>query len=214
MQTIPLADSGRQTTRLGFGCSSVLGALGRGDSLKMLEAAYDAGLRHFDVAPSYGFGEAEACLGEFAAGHPGELTVTTKYGIPAESKSWKSAARSLVRPLLKVAPGLKKRLQGAAASVGAPPATKTPFTVAGAQASLERSLRLLRVERVDVWLLHEAEAGDLADDALLRFIEDAVAAGKIGSYGVGSDGSKIAACCVSAPRTAPCCSTSGRCSIL
>ena len=192
MQTIPLGESGRQTTRLGFGCSSVMGALGRADSLKMLKAAYEAGLRHFDVAPSYGFGEAEACLGEFLARHPGELTVTTKYGIPAETKSWKSTARALARPLLKAVPGLKKRLQGAAAGASGPAVARAPFTVAEARASLERSLRLLRVERVDVWLLHEAEAADLEDEGLLRLFEDSAAEGKIGTFGAGSGGDKIA----------------------
>ena len=193
MQTIPLGESGRQTTRLGFGCSSVMGALGRQDSLKMLAAAYDAGLRHFDVAPSYGFGEAEACLGEFLARHPGELTVTTKYGISAEQKSWKSTARSLVRPLLKAVPGLKKRLQGAAANVGGAAVAKAPFTADAARITLEHSLSQLRVERVDVWLLHEAEATDLTNDSLLRFMEDARASGKVGTYGIGSDGHKLEA---------------------
>ncbi len=193
MQTIPLGESGRQTTRLGFGCSIVMGALGRQDSLKMLEAAYDAGLRHFDVAPSYGFGEAEACLGEFLARHPGECTVTTKYGVPAEAKSWKSTARTLARPLLKAMPGLKKRLQGAAAGVSGAGSEKAVFTVEDARASLERSLRLLRVERVDVWLLHEAEAADLEDESLLRFLEDIRMVGKIGTFGIGSGGDKIPA---------------------
>ena len=193
MQTITLGESGRQTTRLGFGCSSVMGALGRADSLKMLETAYDAGLRHFDVAPSYGFGEAEACLGEFLARHPGELTVTTKYGIPAETKTWKSTARSLARPVLKAIPGLKKRLQGAAAGMGGPAEAKAAFTAVDARASLERSLRLLRVERIDVWLLHEAEAADLGEESLLRFLEDTQAAGRIGTYGVGSGGDRISA---------------------
>ena len=40
-----------------------------GVSLRLLEAAYDAGIRHFDVAPMYGYGEAESCLGEFRARH-------------------------------------------------------------------------------------------------------------------------------------------------
>ena len=193
MQTITLGESGQQTTRLGFGCSSVMGALGRADSLKMLEAAYDAGLRHFDVAPSYGFGEAEGCLGEFLARHPGQLTVTTKYGIPAETKTWKSTARNLARPVLKAIPGLKKRLRGAASSMGGPAEAKAAFNAADARASLERSLRMLRVERIDVWLLHEADAPDLEDETLLRFFDDAQAEGRIGTYGVGSAGDKIPA---------------------
>ena len=55
MEQIRLASSGRETTRLGYGCSSIMGALGRRQSLRLLEAAYDTGIRHFDVAPMYGY---------------------------------------------------------------------------------------------------------------------------------------------------------------
>jgi D-threo-aldose 1-dehydrogenase len=172
-----------------------MGSLGRKDSLAMLEAAYDAGLRHFDVAPLYGYGQAEDCLGEFLARHRGgDVTVTTKFGIPAEeAKSLKGMVRGLARPVLKLLPGLKKRLQGVAASgAAAGPAPKLDFSTAKARASLERSLTALRVERIDVWLLHEAEAEDLGDESLLRLMEDAVAAGKIGTFGVGSGREKMA----------------------
>src|ERR1017187_8275756 len=60
METIDLGRTGRRTTRLGFGCSSLMGAMGRKESVAMLEAAFDAGVRHFDVAPMYGFGQAES----------------------------------------------------------------------------------------------------------------------------------------------------------
>ena len=82
MERIDLATTGRTTTRLGYGCSSLMGALGRKESLGLLEAAFDAGVRHFDVAPLYGFGQAESCVGEFLSRHKAEVTVTTKYGIP------------------------------------------------------------------------------------------------------------------------------------
>jgi hypothetical protein len=49
------------------------------------------------------------------------------------------------------------------------------------------------VERIDVWLLHEAAADDLTDDGLLRWMEDMVAAGKIGTFGAGSGAEKIPA---------------------
>ncbi|HBO81473.1 MAG TPA: aldo/keto reductase, partial [Cupriavidus sp.] len=58
MEIIPFANTGRQTTRLGFGGSGIMGALDRRQSLSMLRAAYDAGVRHFDTAPMYGYGEA------------------------------------------------------------------------------------------------------------------------------------------------------------
>lgn len=193
MQTIALGASGRETTRLGFGCSSLMGSMDRKESLATLEAAFDAGLRHFDVAPSYGFGEAEGCLGEFLARHPGAITVTTKYGIPAASgKSMMSVARGLARPLLKLLPGIKGKLQRAARSVETAGPRKSLFSAAQARQSLDRSLTELRVERIDVWLLHEAEATDLADEGLLRMLEEMVREGKIGIFGVGSGAEKIA----------------------
>ena len=193
MERIALAQTGRTTTRLGFGSSSVMGALNRRESLMILEAAVDAGITHFDTAPSYGYGQAESVLGELLARHPGKLTITTKYGIPpAKNPGMISFARNLVRPLLKFIPGLKKRLAGVASSVVRREPEPT-FTVAAARASLERSLAQLKTDRIDVWLLHEASATSLHDESLLRFLEDQVQQGTIGSFGVGSGFAKIPA---------------------
>jgi D-threo-aldose 1-dehydrogenase len=192
MQTIELGTTGRQTTRLGYGCSSLMGAMGRAQSLAMLEAAFDAGVRHFDVAPLYGFGQAESCLGEFLGRHRGEVTVTTKYGIPpAKNPGLIGFARSIAGPVVKALPGLKQRLSKVASKAMAND-EKASFTAAQAKESLDRSLRELRTERIDVWLLHEVTADDLRDsDGLLRLLEDSVAAGTIGAFGVGSEREKI-----------------------
>ncbi len=192
MEMVCLGATGRETTRLGYGCSSLMGAMGRGESLAMLEAAYGAGVRHFDVAPMYGFGQAESCLGEFLERHRGEVTVTTKYGIPpAKNPGLIGLARSIARPLVKALPGLKQGLSKAAGkAMGG--GEKASFTAQQAKESLERSLRELRTERIDVWLLHEVTADDLRDgDELLRMLEDSVAAGTIGAFGVGSEREKV-----------------------
>lgn len=196
METLALGATGRQTTRLGFGCGSVMGMLGRKDSLVLLETVFDAGIRHFDVAPAYGYGEAEGCLGEFLARHPGECTVTTKFGIPRTSGGLlKGIARKLARPLLKGVPGLKKRLPRVAASVAhidthvrGPNAI---FTAEEASRSIEESLTALKVDRIDLLLLHEARAMDLNDERMLRRFEDLIVAGKIGAFGIGSEACKI-----------------------
>ena len=159
----------------------------------MLEAAFEAGVRHFDVAPMYGFGQAESCVGEFLSRHKADVTVTTKYGIAAPKRQGLlSLARSAARPVVKALPGLKRRLLQAA-SVAAQPATRASFTAAQAKESLERSLKELKTDRIDVWLLHEATAADLREEALLRLLEDEVRAGTIGCFGVGSGREKIAA---------------------
>jgi aryl-alcohol dehydrogenase-like predicted oxidoreductase len=191
METIALADTGRVTSRLGFGCSTLMGASSRSQSLALLEAAFDTGIRHFDVAPMYGFGAAEGCLGEFLERHPGQLTVTTKYGIPpARNQSLLGIARNLARPVIKLLPGVKQRLARVASSVSKPSA-RASFTPAQAEASLTRSLKELRTDRIDLWLLHEVEPEELRDDALLRFLEQCVASGKIGSFGTGSGVEKV-----------------------
>jgi D-threo-aldose 1-dehydrogenase len=192
MQEIRIGATGRLTSRLGYGCSSVMGGLGRKESLAILEGAFDAGIRHYDVAPMYGYGEAEGCLGEFLRRHPGRVTVTTKYGIPAaKSQSMIALARTLARPILKRLPGLKQQLSRAASKTAVPEARAT-FTAAQARESLERSLLALGVEHIDVWLLHEVESQDLADDGLLRLLQEMVTAGKIGTFGIGSEAGKVA----------------------
>jgi aryl-alcohol dehydrogenase-like predicted oxidoreductase len=169
-----------------------MGALGRRDSLRLLEAAYDAGIRHFDVAPMYGYGEAESCLGELVARHP-DITVTTKYGIaPPKRGGLLRSARRVAGPILQRIPALKRRLVRAAGAVAAP-AEKSHFSADEARASLDNSLRALRTSFIDIWLLHEAEAADLSDDSLLNFLHEAVARKKIGSFGVGSDTARLPA---------------------
>ena len=192
MDQVTLANCGRLTTRLGYGCSSIMGALNRRQSLRLLNEAYDSGIRHFDVAPMYGYGEAESCLGEFLQ-RRNEMTITTKYGIaPPKRGGALRAARRVVGPVVQRIPALKKRLARAVGAVAAP-TERSKFSAEEARASLENSLRLLRADFIDVFLLHEAEADDLADDGLLRFLEDSVAQQKIGSFGVGSDSAKLPA---------------------
>jgi aryl-alcohol dehydrogenase-like predicted oxidoreductase len=197
MQTIPLADTNRQTTRLGFGCGSIMGATNRRDSLKLLETAYEAGIRHFDVAPMYGYGEAETCLGEFLQRHRGHVTVTTKYGIlPQKKSAIIKLGRSLTGPILKQLPNLKRSLtQAANAAIRTPTRSqeRPTFTAAQAKASLDCSLAALRTGHIDLWLLHEATARDLQDDSLLELLEAEVKKGTIGAFGIGSSAEKISA---------------------
>jgi len=199
MEQIVLGDTGRLTTRLGFGCSSLMGATSRRASLVILESAYDAGIRHFDVAPMYGYGEAEGCLGEFLQRHREQVTITTKYGIhPAKKSSLISVGRRVVGPVVRTFPGLKKRL-ASTANVATRNSEKATFTAEQAKASLERSLMALRTDHIDVWLLHEASAADLQDDALLDLLEEEVERGTIGTFGIGSEASKVAALVVEHP---------------
>ena len=60
---------------LGFGCSSLTGT-GRKNADRLLGTAFDAGVRHFDVARYYGYGEAEKILGTTPGAESGCSTIS------------------------------------------------------------------------------------------------------------------------------------------
>ncbi len=188
LETIALPGSGRGTTRLGFGGSGLMGGISERESLLLLETAFDAGIRHFDVAPAYGHGRAERCLGKFLRGKRDQVTVATKYGIlPPAHAGLLEVARSLVGPAVARLPAVRKRVAQAAGRLRA----KAKFSAEEARRSLERSLRELGIDYVDVWLLHEATAEDLDGSDLLPFLQDAQKGGLIGIFGVGGERSHL-----------------------
>jgi diketogulonate reductase-like aldo/keto reductase len=180
-----LAPAQRWTTRAGFGCAGLMGALSRRESLALLETAWDAGARHFDVAPVYGHGEAEYVLGTFLRGRRDQVTLVTKYGLePTGNSTALRIARAVARPFARQLRALRPAGKHGAAFA---PSAAVPLTAAGAQRSLERSLRALQTEYVDAFLLHEPTVARLTDDGLHGFLEQAVQRGLIRSFGIGGD---------------------------
>lgn len=187
LESLQLPDGGRMTTRVGFGCSGLMGGISEKESLLLLDAAYEAGIRHFDVAPSYGHGQAERCLGKFLRGKP-DVTITTKYGIQAAaSAGLLEIVRAAVHPVVRRFPAIRARVAARAAGLK----TKAKFSAEEGRLSLEHSLRELGVERVDLWLLHEPSPEDLTSSDLLPLLGELQQAGKIGSYGVGAERSRV-----------------------
>jgi aryl-alcohol dehydrogenase-like predicted oxidoreductase len=175
---------GGSASVLGFGCGAVLGRVGRGDSLRAMGAAWDAGITLFDTARSYGYGEAEGLLGEFLAGKRDKAVISTKFGIwPERQQGWKQFAKPLVRGLLKLAPGARSLVRrGAAGEI-----TANQFTVKILRDSLEESLRRLRTDYVDVLFLHDAPSSVLGQDELFAELERVVAEGKVRRVGISTE---------------------------
>lgn len=159
-----------------------MGRVGRPESLHAMNVAWDAGITLFDTARSYGFGHAEAVLGEFLSGKRDQAVVATKYGIaPQRLNPLKRVAVPMVRAAKKL-PGVGPRLKRGVAG----PVVHGQFSVAGLRASLETSLRELKTDRVDVLFLHEATAAVMQEDALMLELDALVRAGKalrVGLYG-------------------------------
>lgn len=152
---------------LGFGTAALGRSLSARERLRLVEAAYDAGITYFDTAPLYGAGAAEEALGRFR----GDVTVATKVGI--------------------VPPGLVRLALGRLAGRPAA-ATSGRFEPADVRAQLEGSLRRLRRERVDVLLLHEVDAATALDPALLETLDTLRREGKLLLWGVATSGAATA----------------------
>ncbi|WP_420394283.1 aldo/keto reductase [Acuticoccus sp.] len=166
--------AGLATTRVGFGTSRLHYARDAAGRERVLCAAYEAGIRHFDTAPVYGHGLAERALGAFAASRR-DCIVVAKHGISASP--WIGA---LPGPLVR--PALLARAAANRARGGSRPLWLTPATL---RRSVEASLRRLRREVIDVHLLHEPDPSAMADPAaVFGAYEAMIAEGKIRAAGV------------------------------
>ncbi len=184
MQYLELGDTGLRAPQVGFGCSAILGRSGRSESLRALAAAWDEGIRFFDTARSYGYGESETLMGEFLAGRREQAVIATKFGILAARQSgWRRMASTVARRILLAAPSAHSMFQKRAASQFSP----NRFTIPVLQLSIEQSLRKLRTDCVDILFLHGAPASVLEQDDLLEAMGKLVEAGKVKIAGLSAE---------------------------
>ena len=180
--SVPVPGSDKTTSPLGVGMATLMREPSPRRQQRLLEAAFDAGYRYVDTAPSYGLGAAEAALGRFLRGRRDEVTVATKFGLEV------SAPGPLVRALQRPARALLKKvpaLRGAATqAAGGALHRQADLSVEAAARSLERSLSALGTHYVDVFHLHEVQPGDLEDGPLFEWLDRQVASGRIRAVGV------------------------------
>jgi D-threo-aldose 1-dehydrogenase len=85
--TRPLGRTGIALTELGFGAGPLGGFYGPvtpDEATQAVRAAWEAGIRYFDVAPLYGHGRAEVLLGHVLRDLPrDEFVLSTKVGVAA-----------------------------------------------------------------------------------------------------------------------------------
>jgi len=159
---------GHSVSALGFGCASLGSRVSERDGRAAIERALAAGVTWYDVAPSYGAGQAERILGEALAGAP-HAQIVTKVGLaPAKEGGLKRLAGGIVRPLVAAIPGLRglvKRARGAAAA-------RVPLDGETIRTGLARSLERLKRDCVAVYCLHGPSIEDVTDADVQRALDD------------------------------------------
>ncbi len=169
---------------LGFGCAPLGGRVGVRQARRALDVAWDLGVRYFDTARSYGYGESERILGAFARGRRDRLLIGTKAGIRAPRPSLaRRLAKGVARRAFDVAPTLRQRLRGALGRQH----QKGLFTAEDVRLSVDESLRELGTDYLDVLFLHECPLELLGRDELFQLLDDLRRAGKVRAWGLSSE---------------------------
>jgi D-threo-aldose 1-dehydrogenase len=169
-------------SQLGFGTAGIGNHRRKytdAESSAVLQAAWDAGVRHFDTAPHYGLGLAERRLGDFLAGKArDDFVVSTKVGRRLES----------VEP--------PHGVDDEGFEVPATSQRRWDFGDDGVRDTLHDSLARLRLDHVDIAYLHDPERWDLSPALAtgVPALQRQETAGLVGAAGVASmDSAALAA---------------------
>jgi aryl-alcohol dehydrogenase-like predicted oxidoreductase len=122
----------------------------------LLGAALDLGIGYFGATDTDDDGRAERLLGDVLRRHRDEVTVATTFGYDTTPRPWEPA----------------------------PTEPRHDWSADFAGRALDRSLRRLRLEPVDLWLLHHPGLDAVESDELFEFLDAQVEKGKIRSFGV------------------------------
>jgi len=132
------------------------GARSDEDAAALLAAALDLGVAYFEATDSDDHGRAEELLGQAVRGHRDEVTVATTFGYDTTPRPWDPPSA----------------------------APRHDWSAEFAGRALDRSLRRLRLEPIDLWLLHHPGMDAVESDELFELLESQVDKGKIRHCGV------------------------------
>lgn len=170
MKTTTIPGTTLVVSRFIFGTASLFNAGTRGFRYRLLRAAVDHGFTHFDTAPYYGFGMAESDLGA-AIPKSSEITITTKVGLYPPGGAEQSATGIFARKVAgKILHSLSRPI--------------VDFSLERARRSLDGSLKRLRRDAIDLFMLHEPHPALLSTDEWRKWLDREVTAGKIRLFGI------------------------------
>lgn len=185
LPTVVLGTDRIQTTALGFGCAGIFRLPSPRQRSHLLHTVFEAGIRHFDVAPMYGLGRAEPELGRFTRTRRAEVTIASKFGItPTPAARCLAYAQRPLRSIFAAKPTIRDQAKAHATAPSHILFQKGEYHAAGAGRSLENSLRALKTDYLDLLLLHDPLPGSVRSDDVCSYLESACAKGLIRSWGI------------------------------
>jgi D-threo-aldose 1-dehydrogenase len=178
-------------TRLGFGTAEIGGlyrAVADADAVALVRHAWDAGVRYFDTAPLYGYGNAERRLGLALRDRPRDgFVLSSKVG-------------RLLVPIGELPPDADidpQRMNGVddASYAGTPPVRVVfDYSRDGVLRSVEASLTRLGLDRIDILYIHDPDDHwQVAIDGAYPALHGLREQGVVGAIGAGMNQAEMLA---------------------
>lgn len=179
---------GIHSSVLGFGCAPILGSVGANKAKRALLLALDNGINHFDIARSYGYGEAEQFVGGLLKPYRKDLVIASKFGIEANNKA---KLLSPIKPIVRYLKNKKKKFFPSLSitettSMGIADSfhNRILLNPSKMNKSLEESLRALKTDYLDFFFIHEPIETIIDIDELLYMGQKLKQEGKIRAFGI------------------------------
>lgn len=179
LESTTFGSTNRSITRLGFGGAptghfnylteySPEKADQREKSIAAIQHAADSGINYFDTAAAYGKGEGERIYGEALAGRvnaPSDM-LHAEENDPSTGSGWQPSEGESANGSSPVY--LPSTVDGPEDQSGLFLATKVAPSEPDVRGSIERSLRNLRVDRIDLVQVHGGSYTDEDEDRVMR----------------------------------------------
>jgi aryl-alcohol dehydrogenase-like predicted oxidoreductase len=195
MKYRPFGATDLVVSEMGFGCARLGGFFGdltKSDMLRTLRHALDRGITFFDTADMYCQGESETLLGEAFRGQRQKVIIATKVGylIPSQRRVL-ARIKPILRPLVQ---RLGLRREHLPTSVRG--TLTQDFSPDYITRSVERSLKRLRADYLDLYQLHSPPRAVLERGEAFLTLEKLQRQGKVRYYGVSCERTEDALVCL------------------
>ena len=183
---------GIRSSVLGFGCAPILGSQDATSSRRALDGAFANGITHYDLARSYGYGEAEKFVGKHFREKRSQLVIASKFGIKA---NYKAKLLAPFKPVIRF--GLRKlkpkhaepkllETESRIIKSTSPDRfhTRIPLNKQEMLQSLNESLKALGTDYLDYFFIHEPHHTIENIDELTACAQQLKQEGKIRAWGL------------------------------
>lgn len=185
-------------SEIGFGCQSIAGGLyykNDTESISTLREAYERGVNFFDTSDHYTQGESEILIGKAFKGMRDKVIIGTKAGtLYTPGAGFLLKQRALLRPFGRFVRPLKIKLHLLRSKT-----KRSDFSAAYLKTAVEKSLRRLNTDYIDLFQLHKPSVEILEKGEFIEALEALKSQGKIRYYGISTRDNAEAFLCFKYP---------------